>query len=230
MEKPLGKKNYGSIPHLSGSRLGLKDYHIGLGQELIATVKARDKHDKIIVQEKLDGANVGIYKKADNELYALTRSGYNCNQSPYSTHKAFATYLRFNLEKYNQILKDGERICGEWLWEAVGTKYKLPHKSYFVPFDIMTGNERLPYHLFFERMMLAEIPIPRLLHIGEPISVANALFNLGDFGYHGALEPAEGLVYRVERKEKVDFLAKFVRHGKVDGKYLNQNIINEIQD
>jgi hypothetical protein len=30
----------------------------------------------------------------------------------------------------------------------------------------------------------------------------------------------EGVVYRVERKGKVDFLAKYVRPDKVDGSYL----------
>ena len=28
-------------------------------------------------------------------------------------------------------------------------------------------------------------------------------------------------MWRVEREGKVDFLAKFVRQGKIDGKYLN---------
>ena len=32
-EKPLGRKAYGSIPHLSGSRLGPGDYHCHKGQE-----------------------------------------------------------------------------------------------------------------------------------------------------------------------------------------------------
>jgi hypothetical protein len=31
----------------------------------------------------------------------------------------------------------------------------------------------------------------------------------------------EGVVYRVERKGVVDFLAKYVRPDKVDGKYLS---------
>lgn len=34
----------------------------------------------------------------------------------------------------------------------------------------------------------------------------------------------EGAVWRVERKGVVDFLAKYVRHGKVDGKYIDQEI------
>jgi hypothetical protein len=61
--KPLNRKNYGSIPHLSNSKLGEKDYFIGEGQERILTEKKRDKHDTILVFEKYDGSNVGVAKK-----------------------------------------------------------------------------------------------------------------------------------------------------------------------
>ena len=37
---------------------------------------------------------------------------------------------------------------------------------------------------------------------------------------HGALDPVEGVVYRVQRKGEIDFLAKYVRPDKVDGCYL----------
>lgn len=52
--KPLNKKAYGSIPHLPQSRLGPKDIGISPGQAKICTIKARDRNDTIIVQEKLD--------------------------------------------------------------------------------------------------------------------------------------------------------------------------------
>ena len=43
---------------------------------------------------------------------------------------------------------------------------------------------------------------------------------LGDHGYHGAIEPVEGVVWRVERNGKFDFMCKYVRPDKVDGSYL----------
>jgi hypothetical protein len=36
---------------------------------------------------------------------------------------------------------------------------------------------------------------------------------------HGAIDQVEGAVWRVERKGIVDFLVKYVRHDKEDGKY-----------
>jgi hypothetical protein len=72
--KPLGMKNYGHIAHLPGSRLGPGDHKCEAGQARIATFKARDRHDHIIVQEKLDGANVGV-ARVDGVLYPLVRAG-----------------------------------------------------------------------------------------------------------------------------------------------------------
>lgn len=43
---------------------------------------------------------------------------------------------------------------------------------------------------------------------------------LGPLGRHGATEAVEGAVWRVEREERVDFLTKWVRPDKIDGKYL----------
>ena len=39
-------------------------------------------------------------------------------------------------------------------------------------------------------------------------------------GKHGAVDNVEGVIYRVERNSQVDFLTKFVRSDKEDGKYL----------
>ena len=68
--KILGFKNYGSIPHLSNSKLGDGDHYINSGQEFILTQKPRDRHDNILVFEKYDGSNVGVCKK-DNKIYAF---------------------------------------------------------------------------------------------------------------------------------------------------------------
>jgi len=38
---------------------------------------------------------------------------------------------------------------------------------------------------------------------------------------HGAIDPVEGAVWRCERNGVVDFLGKYVRQDKEDGKYLN---------
>jgi hypothetical protein len=216
--KPLGKKSYGSIPHLPGSRVGPGDYHISEGQARIATVKKRDKHDLIIVQEKLDGANVGV-AKIRGEIVALTRAGYLASQSNFIQHQYFDKWVEENKGRFDNLLIEGERVCGEWLAMAHGTRYNLPHEP-FVPFDIINGNYRSTYLSFIDRVEKQAFTAPKLISIGEPLSISEALKAIEISG-HGAIDEVEGAVWRVERHGKVEFLCKFVKHSKTDGKYLD---------
>jgi len=213
--KPLGHRSYGSIPHLPGSRLGPGDYHIHEGQAKIATEKVRDKHDRVIIQEKLDGSNVAV-AKVNGEILAITRAGYLANTSKYSQHLYFDKWVSLNAGRFNEVLSEGERICGEWLAQAHGTKYNLIHEP-FVAFDIMSGNKRIGYDSFIERIYNYFI-IPNIISL-TPLPVLEAMAALGE-GKHGAIDKVEGIIYRVERKGVVDFLTKFVRSDKEDGKYL----------
>ena len=236
--KPLGHKNYGSIAHLPKSRMGPGDHKCDEGQERIACQKARDKHDRIIVQEKLDGSNVGV-ARLDDILYPLTRAGYVANTSPYKMHHIFHNWVFENMERFMAVLKNGERLCGEWLLVAHGTIYDLLHEP-FVVFDIMEKHhKRMPYDEFCRRIDMGNFIKPHLVSDGSPLSVDEAMKRLNVYGFHGATEPAEGVVWRVERnvlndKNKgnvagrhyeVDFLVKYVRPDKVDGKYLDGEVI-----
>lgn len=216
--KPLGRKAYGSIPHLPGSRLGPGDHHCHPGQEAICTLKARDRHDRIIVTEKLDGGNVAI-AKVDGKIWPLGRAGFLANTSPFEQHHHFDHWVRLALGKWDAMLKEGEAVHGEWLAMAHGTKYDLPHAP-FVAFDLTGGGKRLPHDEMTERCGLYGVTTAHVISDGPPIAVASALGLLGECGKHGALEPVEGAVWRVERRGVFDFLAKYVRPDKQDGKYI----------
>lgn len=226
--KPLRGKNYGSIAHLPGSRLGPGDHKCHEGQERIATIATRDKHDTIIVQEKLDGSNVGVCK-VDGKILALTRAGYLAHTSPYEQHHRFGEWVAEHAQRFDCLLQEGERIVGEWLLQAHGTRYALGHEP-FVAFDLMVGSTRTPYAEFMSRVQ-GYLSTPACVHIGGALSIADAMAALGEYGRHGALDPIEGAMWRVERnelmpgrngerKQVVDFLAKYVRPDKADGCYL----------
>ncbi len=228
-KKPLGIKNYGHIPHLPGSRMGLGDHKCHEGQKRIVTQKLRDQHDRVIVQEKLDGSNVGV-ARAEGMLYPLTRAGYLADTSPYEQHWRFAQWVYTNQDRFLAVLQDGERLCGEWLMQAHGTRYELTHEP-FVVFDLMRGNERVTLDALNHRLQDHGFIQPRLIHRGLPFSIEAALKAITISG-HGAIDPVEGAIWRVERNElvqpgksservwKVDFLAKYVRPDKKDGIYL----------
>jgi len=216
--KPLNMKAYGHIAHLPNSRIGEGDHHCSPGQARIATEKPRDKFDIIIVQEKLDGSNVCVAKK-DDIIYPLIRAGYIASTSKHIQHQIFYKWAMINYQRFDKLLLNGERLCGEWLIQAHGTKYNLLHEP-FVAFDIFdTSNNRLPYTDFIKRIE-NEFITPYLIHKGTPLSVVCAMKSLGEFGKHGAIDKVEGVVYRVERKDKVEFLCKYVRPDKIDGNYL----------
>jgi len=170
--------------------------------------------------------------RVNGELFALTRAGYIAFTSPYEQHHHFGRWVLKNRERFLEVLKEGERLCGEWLMQAHGTRYDLKHEP-FVAFDLMVGTDRELYDVFLERVAPGKFVTPHLLHRGKPLSVTDAMRALDGKGFHGALDAVEGAVWRVERnvlvgkntgerRWTVDFLAKYVRPDKVDGVYLSE--------
>jgi len=199
--------------------MGPSDHHVHEGQQRICTEKARDKHDVIVVTEKLDGSNVGI-ARVDNTIYALGRSGYLAQTSKFEQHQLFADWVRRNEQKWLKVLFPGERLVGEWLAQAHGTRYGLYHGP-FVAFDFMVEEKRSSWNNVVARCVFHDVPYATEIHVGKPISVkfAMQMMGRGVHDIHPDDEP-EGVVYRVERKGEFDFMAKWVRPDKVDGKYL----------
>lgn len=226
-EKPLKMKAYGSIGHLPNSRMGPADHHVHEGQAVICTQKPR-KGDRVIVSEKLDGSCMSV-ANIDGVLVPLTRSGYRACDVTYDHLRAFVPYVEKNIAQFRELLKPGERVCGEWMPMAHGTIYDPRHLMFspFVAFDIFRDGKRILFEEFDARIGVAEMRRAFCFHnSSEPCSVETALGNLakpGDatdlYGFHGATEDVEGAVWRVEREGRVDFLAKYVRPEKIDGKY-----------
>ena len=213
--KPLGRKAYGSIGHIHGSRPRKGDHTVAEGQTAMCIDKLRDRHDRLYVQEKLDGSCTSVAKLDDGRVVALSRAGYLAATSPYLQHHIFSEWVHDRQALFADLLDPGERIVGEWMAQAHGTLYYLPHGP-FVPFDIMVGAERFCYDEFDDRIR-DHLPRPHL-YATEPMPISK-IEKLES--QHGAmLKQAEGVIFRAERHEEVLFLAKYVRPDKVDGAYL----------
>lgn len=216
-KRPIKAKAYGVINHLPGSRVQAREKYVHRWQYRACCCGKGRRSDIVIVQEKLDGsccAVVNLFGK----LYAIQRSGYDVASSPYKQHQMFGAWVRKNEERFKAVLRyNGERIIGEWLAQAHGTKYDLGDRDPWAPFDIMLGNHRLQFKMFMKRVMGVFEP-PRLIHIGRPCPIEKALaLHARNFT---PCEEIEGLVYRVERRGNLRVIAKYVRPDKVDGKYL----------
>lgn len=224
-DKPLGQKAYGHIPHLPGSRIGPGDHMITEGQARIVCEKKRDKHDHIIVQVKVDGGNVSI-ANVGGEIIPLGRAGYRAESSPFLQHHYFADWVYGQLGRFS-FLQPGERLCGEWLAQAHGTRYNLKHEP-FVAFDLMTiPHKRITLESLRKRVLPFDFTLPYTLSEGPPRSIEWAIEAISDIKPHGEIDPVEGAVWRCERKGSVSFLCKWVRPDKVDGLYLPEKGITD---
>ncbi len=113
----------------------------------------------------------------------------------------------------------------------VNVTNRLKHEP-FVAFDLMVGTKRARYDELMARVKNGEFVTPTVIHRGAPLSIEAAMQALDAYGFHGASDPVEGAVWRVERNElvnpgrngernwTVDFVVKYVRPDKIDGAYL----------
>ena len=218
--KPLNAKAYGSIGHLPSSRLGSGDWSVTEGMARIATERPR-KGDRVIVTEKLDGACMSV-ANVEGRLVALSRAGFAAADALYPHLRAFAPFVEKRTSRF-EWLKQGERIVGEWLALAHGTMYDVTHPAWapFIAFDVFRDGQRVLRDEFAQRTLAAGQPTAHLVHDdADAIPIEAVVEALGPFGRHGAMETVEGAVWRVEREGRVDFLTKWVRPDKLDGKYL----------
>lgn len=217
--RPLGGPAYGSIPHLPGSRTGPADRHLDPARARFGlSESSRDR--EVLVEEKLDGSCVAAARIGDRVL-ALGRRGDLAARSRNEGRRLWAAWVGVHEERFLRLLEPGERVVGEWLALVHGTRYALEHEP-FVAFDLFDAEgERLTHDSKRARLAIEGFTSPALIHRGGPLSLDAADALLGERGRHGALDPAEGCVWRVERhrggRRCVEWVAKFVRQAKEDG-------------
>jgi hypothetical protein len=120
---------YPRTPHLFGSRGTDDDKHLDDAES------ARFLADgSLIVEEKLDGTNVGVHFSADGAM-ALQCRGHLITEGmhpQYDLLKQWAAVKRPTLEA---MLEDRLILFGEWVYARHSVSYRrLPH--YFFEFDI----------------------------------------------------------------------------------------------
>ena len=172
---------------------------------------------KIIITEKVDGSNVSIYND-NGEIIALSRGGYKCSGSQYEQHKLFYDLVE-KLKDKGRITEDllpvGDRVVFESLTVKHGAFYKNAPDYLLIDWQTKKGRKlwnEYDSFLFIEKVKTIYsgiIPIP-VEHINSCIPKK---------GFYGAKEGYEGLVYRIERNNKFDFLSKWVRHDYQSLKY-----------
>lgn len=86
-----GRKAYGSIGHLPGSRTGPGDHHLDPGQAALLTSRPLAPGAEVLVQEKLDGSCVRAARVGD-QILALGRDGSPADSSPNEGRRLWARW------------------------------------------------------------------------------------------------------------------------------------------
>jgi len=109
--------------------------------------------DKVVVEEKLNGYNIRIVK-IDNEVFALTRSGYIC---PFTTKKVKKLLNLEILDDYNSYM-----LCGE----MIGLNNPYTPKYYK---EADRGYENLGFYIFDikERETNKSLPVKERIELCE---------------------------------------------------------------
>lgn len=120
---------YPRTPHLFGSKGTEDDRHLGENDSLEFI-----SNPSLIVEEKLDGTNVGIHFTGDGRLVQQCR-GHEITEGMHPQYDLFKQWVAVKRPVLETILGDRYILFGEWLYAKHSVFYQsLPH--YFFEFDI----------------------------------------------------------------------------------------------
>lgn len=205
---------YPRTPHLFGSKGTDDDKHMGEAESLRFV-----SDPSLIVEEKLDGTNVGIHFQSDGEMVLQCR-GHLIAEGMHPQYDLFKQWAVVNRRNWEDHLLDQYILFGEWLFARHSVHYcGLTH--YFYEFDVydkttstfLSLERRLP---LIDKLGVQTVPVvhtgsvdkERLQELIGPSQFDsrfdNPLTNRTD-------ELMEGLYLRTEAGGIVTGRAKFVR-------------------
>ena len=205
---------YPRTPHLFGAKGTDDDRRLGMA-ESIAFVS----DPSLIVEEKLDGTNVGIHF-LDSGRMVLQCRGHEITGGMHPQYDLFKRWVMAKQPVMEEMLADRYILFGEWLYAKHSVHYTmLPH--YFFEFDIYDKTERCFLSLHRRLAMLEGrgIPTVPVVHRGKA-SQGELLDMIGESAFgalfdnpltHGTDTRMEGLYLRTEAGDRVSGRAKMVR-------------------
>jgi hypothetical protein len=120
---------YPRTPHLFGSKGTDDDKHLGPRESA-----AFAANPSLIVEEKLDGTNVGIHFNSSGRIILQCR-GHEITEGMHPQYDLFKQWTSVKRPVFESMLEDRYILFGEWLYAKHSVHYcSLPH--YFFEFDI----------------------------------------------------------------------------------------------
>ena len=120
---------YPRTPHLFGSRGTDDDKHLGRAESVSFIASP-----SLIVEEKLDGTNVGIHFTTAGKMVLQCR-GHEITTGMHPQYDLFKQWTMSKRDVLEEMLEDRLILYGEWLYARHSVRYRaLTH--YFFEFDI----------------------------------------------------------------------------------------------
>src|SRR6516225_5726563 len=144
---------YPRTPHLFGSKGTDDEKHLSEAEsvEFIAD-------ESLIVEEKIDGTNVGIHFTSAGQMVLQCR-GHLITQGMHPQYDLFKQWTAVKRGVIEERLEDRFILFGEWLYARHSVHYRrLPH--YFFEFDIYDKQRQLFLDLASRLELLEETSIP----------------------------------------------------------------------
>lgn len=205
---------YPRTPHLFGSRGTDDDKHLGEVES-----KAFIADESLIIEEKIDGTNVGIHFSEAGELVLQCR-GHLITEGMHPQYDLFKQWASVKRRVLENTLGSRFIVFGEWVYARHSIFYrKLTH--YFFEFDIY-DKERAEFLDLERRLSLLEgtgIETVPIVHTGS-VSREELKKLIGSSRFDSRFENPvtgqpdslmEGLYLRTEAGGAVSGRAKFVR-------------------
>lgn len=205
---------YPRTPHLFGSTGTDDDKHLGEKEsnQFIAD-------ESLIVEEKIDGTNVGIHFTDDDELVLQCR-GHLITEGMHPQYDLFKQWVVVKKTVLKEMLGSRYIMFGEWVYAKHSIHYRqLPH--YFFEFDIYDKQNQVFLSLQ-RRLHLLEgtgVQTVPVVHTGK-VKKSQLEKMIGPSAFDSEFENPmtnqtdtlmEGLYFRTERNGTVSSRAKFVR-------------------
>ena len=122
-------RKYPRTPHIQGSKLQSGD------EDLSQIPFSQIKGKRIVVEEKIDGANSGISFSSDGKLLLQSRGHYLQGGYRERHYNLLKTWATIHTSELYSVLGDRYIMYGEWMYAKHKIYYDtLP--SYFIEFDI----------------------------------------------------------------------------------------------
>lgn len=186
-----------------------------LGDVQVRDDKVMSEHERdefllhdLVVEEKVDGANLGISFDASGNIRLQNRGGYLL--FPFSGQwKKLSKWLSPRTDLLFEQLTDRYILFGEWCYAQHSVTYgRLP--DWFLGFDIFDKQSAKFFSCSRRDIILRKLeisPMPIVKHGHFTLLELNSLLSQSHLGDH----PAEGLYLRFDQGDWLGQRAKLVR-------------------